>query len=47
MIQRQRKRDFDLHGLFVKVKIWAIELAGTVVLLVWLFRAVMHELGVR
>jgi hypothetical protein len=47
MTQRQRKSDFDLHGLFVKVKMWAIELAATVVFLVWLFRAVVHELGVR
>jgi hypothetical protein len=36
---------FDPHRFFLLVKLYAIELAATIVFLVWLARIVWHELG--
>lgn len=47
MPRRVKERGFNLDRLLTQVRIWAVELAATVVFLVWLFRVLMHELGVR
>jgi hypothetical protein len=47
MPRKLRKRHFDLHRLLVKAKVLMIDLAATVVFFVWLYRVLMHELGVR
>jgi hypothetical protein len=39
------KRRADPHRIFFQVKMYAIELAATIVFLVWLAKAVWHELG--
>jgi hypothetical protein len=44
---RVKKRGFELSALLVKARLWAIELATTVVFFVWLYHALLHELGVR
>jgi hypothetical protein len=37
------KRQIDPHRFFYLVKLYAIEVAATIVFLVWLARAVWHE----
>jgi hypothetical protein len=42
-----KKHNFNLQKRLVQVRIWAIELTATVVFLMWLYHALLHELGVR
>jgi hypothetical protein len=42
-----RKRGVNLHQLLIQARIWAVELTATVVFFVWLYHALLHELGVR
>jgi hypothetical protein len=39
-----RARRFDPHRFFYLVKLYAIEVAATIIFLSWLARAVWHEL---
>ena len=41
-----RKR-IDPHKVLVQVRVWAVEVTATVVFLVWLYHALIHELAVR
>ena len=41
----QRSRRRDPHRLFFLIKLYAIEIAATILFLTWLVRAVRHELG--
>jgi hypothetical protein len=47
MPERNRKHNFNLHELLMQLRVSAMELAATIVFFVWLFRALLHELGVR
>jgi hypothetical protein len=47
MSRRVKKRGFNLNRLLVQVRVWAVELTATLVFLVWLYRALLHELGFR
>jgi hypothetical protein len=47
MPRTDRKPGFDLHRFLTKIKVLAIEIATTVVFLIWLYRAFLHEIGVR
>jgi hypothetical protein len=43
----QRKRSVNLHKLLVQVRIWAAGFATTVVFLMWLYHALLHDLSVH
>jgi hypothetical protein len=43
--QPKRKRRFNPHRIFHQIKFYAVEISATTVFIVWLARAVWHELG--
>lgn len=41
------KRRFNPHEFLLQAKLWTIEVLGTIVFIVWIVRAFLHEIGLR
>lgn len=43
-VSRRRRKSIDVSQFLTKLKLIAVEIAATIVFLVWLYREVIHEL---
>jgi hypothetical protein len=42
---RRKRKSFDLHKFLIKLELAAFHIAATVIVLVWLYHHLMHEIG--
>jgi len=43
--KRTKRKPFNLHNFLIRVEVAAFYIAATIIVLVWLYHHLMHEIG--